>query len=623
MTTGGSARTGEDLSKILRRIDGRGYKAYREIRGGFEFGTHSLWVDHVQGDPFAAPSRLRLRVPMRLAGLPETLRSSPVRRLALADFLSRAARRAVRALRTDVRAGSGKSGQISIDAGGQEVLERSAVVIRDQWVEARVEVGLPAAGRRVLADAAERLLCSDLASIASHSLLWRNISAESARDFVLCVENQESIRSRLDELDLVAFVGDDSILPRASGVSELPMPAENARPFRAPPSLRVSMPLANPIDGPEGVRRSIRGMGIRKGVTLVVGGGYHGKSTLLRALECCVYPHVPGDGREWVVAAPNRVKIRAEDGRAVTGVDISRFIGELPSVAGPGRGAASRATDAFSSEDASGSTSQAANIAEALEAGAGGLLLDEDTCATNFMLRDARMQELVARDHEPITPLVDRVRELYEQDGVSSVLVMGGCGDYFDVADCVIMMKEFEPSDVTLEARRIAARNPSGRRDEGGRSARAIARRVPLARSFAVRRSDAPPKIRVKARDLVLYDREAIDLRAVEQLLDTSQNRAVALAIQWARERITPLTRKQAHLPLTLRELLRAIERFLDEEGIDALDPTRRRLGDERHPGNLARPRRFEIAAAINRLRRLEIVQQRDRARAPSRSSIT
>lgn len=582
-------QSSEDLRRVLRRIDGRGYKAYRDIRGAWSLGRVTVHVDHVQGDPFAAPSKLRLRVPADVAGFPAELFAGPVRRMALEDFLVRGAARAASG---GARRGSGKSGAIFVDVGGQQVIERTAAGVTTEFVELRLQAGLPAAGRRVLGREAEALLCQDLPDLADAALLWESLDPDEARRFVECVENQEHLRALLPERGLIAFVADGAILPRESGASDRPLAGGEAVPFRAPDALRVELPLRNPIDGPEGRRETVRGLGIRQGVTLIVGGGYHGKSTLLRALERAVHPHVPGDGREWVVSERRLAKIRAEDGRRVEQVDISAFIADLP------RG---RSTATFSSDDASGSTSQAANIVEAIEAGASGLLLDEDTSATNFMVRDARMQALVQKEHEPITPFVERVRELYERLGVSTVLVMGGCGDYFEAADTVITMREFEPSETTAEARRIAAENPSGRKVEAAAPLRAITERVPQAGSFDASRGGREVKIDAKDRDRLLFGSDAIDLRCVEQLLEISQTRALGHAIHLAAHRLMDGD-------ATLRQVIERLEALFDEEGLDLLDPFHRA---GQHPGNFARPRGLEVAAGINRLRTLRMRQRR------------
>ncbi len=581
----------EDLKGILGRIDGHGYRAYKDITGSFAFEAMTLHIDHVQGDPFAAPSKLRVRLPMSEAGIPPELFGSAARSLACSDFLARQMRLAIRS-HGGPREGSGKSGVIQVDAGGQEVIERTAVVIDPDWVEARVELGLPAAGRRVLGRQAESMLCHDLPRIAREALCWDRLPRDEAREFVECIENQEYLRRQLAERGLVAFVGDGSILPRESGASDRPLPRGGAAAFRSPEALRVTLPLANPIPGPDGPCREITGMAIGRGVTLVVGGGYHGKSTLLRALERGVYPHIPGDGREWVVSSPGLVKIRAEDGRRVEQVDISAFINNLPQ---------ERSTTAFSSDDASGSTSQAANIVEAIEVGASGLLLDEDTSATNFMVRDARMQALVNKRDEPITPFLERVREIYDTLGVSTVLVMGGCGDYFDIADRVIAMREFQPEDVTDEARRIAREHGSTRQIEVAAPLARIADRAPQSGSFDASRGRRPVKVDAKRVDHILFGNDAIDLKGVEQLVDLSQTRAVGNAIHLASQRFMDGE-------TSLARVLDLLEAFFDEEGLDPLAPFYRR---DHHPGNLARPRRFEIAAAINRLRTLRMRQLR------------
>ena len=586
-------QTADELGNILKRIDGLGYKAYRDIRGAYTFPSFELFVDRVQADPFATPSRMRARVPMAVSGLPPELRQNRVRRVALADFLARELSGAIAAARPGGgrgrRTGSGNSGAIQIDSGGQAVLERSAVKIGDEFVEARFQVGLPAAGRRIQGRKAHELLLELLPPALCRGLLWSELPQSSATEFVESVENQEFLRDRLDELELVAFVANGSLLPRQSGADDLPMPRGSVVPFRSPPAFEVTVELPGAVSSPSGPSREVSGMGIPKGVTLIVGGGYHGKSTLLQALERGVYPHVPGDGREGVVCSRDAVKVRAEDGRFVGGVDIQAFIGDLPG---------GRDTQRFTSADASGSTSQAANIVEALEVGAKTLLIDEDTSATNFMVRDARMRRLIHGRDEPITPFIDRVRELYERHGVSTVLVMGGVGDYFAVADHVIAMRDFAAFDVTAQAHRIAADDAeASHASEAPEPMQRATPRVPLAESFDASRGRRAVKIDARGPDQLLYGDESIDLRCVAQLEERSQTHAVGCAIHAAASRFMNGERN-------LAEVLDCVEELLDESGVDALSPLRR--GDE-HPGNLARPRRFEIAAAINRLRSLRI----------------
>ncbi len=566
-----------ELKKILTKIDRKGYKAYKDIQGGYHNKRWSLFIDHVQGDPFASPSKIRIRVPIEETLFPKELFSNKIRRIAFEDFISRKARSVISSIKR-VR-GTGKSGLIHIDTGLQEVLERTSCKITDQWAELRLYVGLPAEGRRILAQEAERIFFEQIPKIKEKALNWNNFDKKKTYTFIACVENQEYIRDRLREKNIVAFIGNGSILPRKSGNTQLPMEGTKAIPFKSPDSLKVSFRVPNSVNG----SREITGMGIPEGVTLIVGGGYHGKSTLLQAIERGVYPHIPGDGREYVITLPSAVKIRAEDGRRVENVDISPFINNLP-------GGVS--TSPFSTENASGSTSQAANIIEAIEMGTKLLLLDEDTSATNFMIRDIRMQALVSKKYEPITPFIDRVQELYKKLNISTILVMGGCGDYFDVADTVIMMQDYLPQDVTTRAKEVASRYKNQRVKEVEDFDNWNKARAPLKESFNPYRKG---KIKIEARDLdkIMYGSEIIDLRGVEQIVELSQTRAIGMAIYLA---ATKFMDKKS----SLREVLKKMDTYIDKQGLDILDPFYK---EEKHPGSFARPRIFEIAAAINRLR--------------------
>ncbi len=564
--------THEELRRHLLRIDGRGYKAYKDIRGRYTFPGFTLIIDHVQGDPFAAPSKLRVLVPQSVAGFPPDTYSSHSREVALRDFLTR--QFDVQARRLSERRGTGRSGLIAIDRPGQEVLERTSAFVDERMVEVRFVVGLPAHGRRVLGRQAAEMLCDDLPRIVERALKYRNLDVQALQRHIETAEDADWIRERLRERGLVAFVADGAILPRRSGVDDRPLET-GAVPFQSPPSLRVE--FHRPNLGP------IHGMGIPQGVTLIVGGGFHGKSTLLRALERGVYNHIPGDGREFVVTDPAAVKVRAEDGRRVVGVDISPFINNLPQ---------GRSTAFFTTDNASGSTSQAANIIEALEAGAQVLLLDEDTAATNFMIRDHRMQELIAKDLEPITPFIDKVRQLFTDYGVSTVLVMGGSGDYFDVADTVIAMENFLPHDVTEEARAIARKYAAERKQEGGEHFGRIRPRVPLAHSLDPSKGRRSVRLKAPDTDTIVFGTQDIDLSAVEQVVDESQVRAIAHALVYAKERYMDGRR-------TLPEILDRVMADVEVRGLDVLTPF--------PTGDLAMFRRFELAAALNRLRTLEV----------------
>ncbi len=565
------------LRSNLQRIDGKGYKAYKDIQGEYSFNEFSVFVDYVQGDPFAGPSRVRIRVPQRKAGFPGELFRNRSREKALRDYLVRAFAASAKRF-TKGNRGIGKSGMIGIDPPGQEILERTAVLINEEFVEARFVMGLPAFGRKIAGRHAEAMFFDELPQIATSSLFYQSMQKEKLTSHVETSEDADALREQLTEHNCVAFIADDSVLPRRSGVDPRPLTGDNVVPFRSADEFRIEMSTPN--------RGSVGGMGIPRGVNLIVGGGYHGKSTLLSALEMGIYNHVPGDGREFVVSDPATVKIRAEDGRRVEKVGITPFIDNLPF---------NKDTTRFCTEDASGSTSQAANIVEALEVDTGSLLIDEDTSATNFMIRDQRMQELVAKEHEPITPFIDKVRQLSDDWGVSTVLVIGGSGDYFDVADRVICMHDYLPQDVTEEAKQISRKHAAERRNEGGENFGEIRHRLADPASFDPSKGKKPVKIAERGLKAISFGDHHIDLSAVEQLTDPSQTRAIGEAMYFVKQL---LNEKQ----YTLKEAVDEIMRRIEEEGLGSLS--------QRPVGDYAEFRKFELAAAINRLRTLQVSQR-------------
>jgi len=556
----------DNLQNKLLALDGKGYKAYKSIAGVYTFPAFELSIDHVQGDPFATPSRISVRVDTIKAAFPAELWQTTVRRVALEDFLGRAIRRAIQRF-VKGRRGSGGSGEFHISTSGQQVLLRNALFVREDFIEARFTLGLPANGRRAAGREAVSMFIDELPQVINAALYYESLDPTQVQQHVHSVEDQDALRHWLQDAGLVAFVADGSLLPRASGIDDRPL-KKDALPFIAPDSLARSVNLPNAGE--------LRGLGIAHGVTLIVGGGFHGKSTLLHALERGVYNHIPGDGRERVATLDNAVKVRAEDGRAISRVNISPFIDHLPF---------GRDTVAFSTENASGSTSQAANIVEALECGTQLLLIDEDTSATNFMIRDERMQALVADDKEPITPLIHRVRDLYEQRGVSSVIVMGGSGDYFDVADTVIMLDAYLPQDVTEKARALA--RPI-RHEKPGKTFDGPVSRRPDAEVLNPARANRDVKINTYEVNDLLYGEHRINLSQVEQLIDIGQTRSIGLMILYYAQ----------HYAANGENMLQALQQVMadaQQQGLDIFTPYK--------VGDLALPRLHELAAAINRIR--------------------
>ena len=577
-------RTTQDLEDILNRIDGRGYKAYADIRGSWDAGDFVLHVDHVQGDPFAAPSRVRVNVPLEVARLPPGTWCTRPRRLGVAAFLQRTFVRAARAETSGPtgqvpggRRGSGRSGEIRMEDPGQTVLPHTAVTVgADGAIEARFTVGLPASGRRVRGSQARSLLLETVPSLVESALMGGSYSEQSLDSRAAVNEDAEALRAVVEENGCVSFIADGAVLPRRSGVDDRPLADDSVVSFSAPDGLRATVSLPN--------AGSISGMFIPSGITLVVGGGFHGKSTLLRAIEAGVYNHCPGDGRERVATRHGAVKVRAEDGRSVSGVDISPFIGELPFL---------RETRAFTTPNASGSTSQASGIMECLEMGADALLIDEDTAATNFMIRDRRMQTLVPKEGEPITPFIDRVESLHRQLGISSVLVIGGSGDYLDVADTVIRMRDYRPEDVTDEARRVAESVPTGRVRETSGPMRRPSSRTVRAGSLDARKGRRERNVRVLDEGTLGFGTETIDMSGVSQIASRAQLRAIGQALAL-------LSDQGSDADLGIAQSMDRIEAIIQDGGLDALDP--------RLPGDLAGFRRFELAAALNRLRSIRVV---------------
>ena len=570
-----------ELREQLRNIDHKSYPLYKSLKGSYRFAGYILHIDHVQGDPFAAPSDVRIVVDAKAAGFPEFARKDSLTKGALADVLLREFEKQIHQFTFKAR-GSGKSGLISISHPGQEVLRHTACEVGTKEITMRFSIGFPANGRTINAKELDKILFDYLPVCVERALYYQNLDAKSVRAAIDLAEDQQAIREQLQEMGLVAFVANGSVLPRESGISSHPM--KGAKKFVSPESLEVTMELPH--------KGTIRGMGIRKGITLIVGGGYHGKSTILTALELGVYYHIAGDGREYVIADETAVKLRSEDGRFIKNVDISMFINDLPSKTD---------THDFSTKDASGSTSQAAGIVESIEAGSHLFLLDEDTSATNFMVRDAFMQKVVSPDKEPITPFLSRARDLYENLGISTILVAGSSGAFFHIADTVIQMDCYEPVDITDQAKALCEEFPimeekakpfvipqSHRIMEKDRDGATKRRDY---RSGAVRKN-APEQLKLKrlGADSFAIGKQTVDLRYQEQLIDGEQTAALGLLLKYAVEHLVDGKR-------TITEIVELLQKKLDEEGMQAV-AERGEIS-----GGYVVPRKQEIYACFNRYR--------------------
>ncbi len=578
-------KSSNELRTLLRSIDHKSYPAYKSLAGAYQFGSFMLSIDHVQGDPFASPSSLHVEISHKDAGFPASYYARDCSRIALQDFLTRKLSSLFEDFNFKAK-GSGKSGLMSITRCGQEVLERSACQITNTKIIGRFHIGFPAFGRTINAGELEKILFDFLPRCVESCFFFRRLDAKKVENTVFLAEDQAAIREILHQKDLVAFVANGAILPRKSGVSDLPL--KDSIPFTSPAAMEQAFTLPH--------KGEITGMAIPKGITLIVGGGYHGKSTLLEALQMGVYNHIAGDGREFVITDDTAVKLRAEDGRSIRNVNISLFINDLPN---------KKDTTSFSTPDASGSTSQAAGVMEGVEANTRLFLIDEDTSATNFMVRDDFMQQVISRKKEPITPFLERARDLYEKAGVSTILVAGSSGAFFYIADKILQMDCYRPVDITDHVKSLckdhtapriqapdfmipdfirslppANRNGrDGRRGYGGRNAR----------GGSGDNRHEHMKVKTFGRDSFSLDKETIDMRYVEQLADSEQTNALAHLLRYGLEQVIDGKR-------TVRQAVQILYDILDKQGWEP-------FCSSYVPCGLAKPRKQEIFSCINRFR--------------------
>lgn len=570
------------LEQQLNSIDHKSYPAYKSLRGAYRFDGYTFVIDHVQGDPFAAPSQVHVSVDAKQAGFPLEYVKNDVTRTALADHLTRVFAREVDRYTFKAK-GSGKSGLISVTHCGQEVLKRTACEVREDGITARFSIGFPANGRTINARELHKILFEYLPECVRRSFYYKNLDTKSVKAAIELAEDQQALRKELRARKLVAFVADGAILPRESGVSQKPMKDSVA--FHSPESLRVTIALPH--------RGEITGMGVPEGITLIVGGGYHGKSTLLQALQLGVYNHIAGDGRAFVIADETALKLRAEDGRFIKDVDISMFINDLPN---------HKDTHRFSTEDASGSTSQAAGIVEGMESKSRLFLLDEDTSATNFMVRDAFMQKVVSPDKEPITPFLSRARDLYEKAGISTILVAGSSGAFFHIADTVIQMDSYVPLDITDKAKKLCREYPVQQEAAHAFVMPESYRVMTIDKNGATKRrdyrsgrvrNDEPERLKLKilGKEGFALGRQNVELRYLEQIVDTEQTAALGILLKYVVEH-------EVDGQKTVSDIAEDLMQKIAEQGLGFT------CGREEISGGYAIPRAQEIYACLNRYRR-------------------
>lgn len=579
-----SMKTSNELRTLLRSIDHKGYPNYKQTAGSYRFGKFDLYIDHVQGDPFASPSAVHVEVTHAQAQFPVGYyRDNAVARIALQDHLTRLLSSQFEQYNFKAK-GSGKSGLISITRCGQEVLERSACQITDEKIIMRFYVGFPAFGRTINAGELEKILFEFLPKCVDNSMHYVNLNKRKVESAVFLAEDQHALREILRKEHLVSFVANDAVLPRKSGVSNLPM--SDSVPFVSPASMERTFTLPH--------RGEITGMAVPEGITLIVGGGYHGKSTLLSAIQQGVYNHIEGDGREFVITDDTAIKLRAEDGRSIRNVDISMFINDLPN---------KKDTTAFTTEDASGSTSQAAGVVEGIEAGTRLFLIDEDTSATNFMVRDEFMQQVISREKEPITPFLERAKDIYEKSGISTILVAGSSGAFFYIADYILQMDCYHAVDITTDVKKLCDNHTAPRIQAPNYRVPDFKRVLPAHRGSSRRESgrdrggrqesggNRHEHMKVKSFGLESFslDKESVNVRYLEQLVDTEQTTALAYLMR-------DILENRLDGKMTVQQIVGCVMQKLDTEGFAP-------LCGSYIPCGLAKPRVQELFACLNRYR--------------------
>jgi len=567
-----TAKKLKELDKCVRSLVGQRCTDFKDIAGSYDFGDFVLTIDYVPDDPARFPVRLSVGVPLERAKFPKNVFNTKSREIAARDFLTRTFGSC--AIRYSLSVSGIRGGRIYIDRHGQEILETSAVVVGNSFIEARFMVDLPVVRGKTLGTETLELFMNRIPKVVRMSLFFSTVDKDRLTSWLETVEDADNLRDMLKDRALAAFIADGSILSKRVSKKYQKFNEDKYVSFISPEELAMEIELPN--------RGKIRGMGIPAGVTLITGGMSHGKSTLIRALELGVYNHIPGDGRELVVTVPDAAGIRTEEGRRIEQVNISPFFPRILPAGDP---------EHYSTSFASAPVSQAAAIMEALDIGTSLLLIDEDTSAASLMVRDSRMQALVPKSDDPVIPLVDVLPALRDRLNVSSIVIAAGFGDYIDCADTVIVVKDFKLSVITEKAKRIANNLSTDRISESSLRLPRLGIRCPLAQSLEPMKAQQPESQMLRGRGSVQYGDELIDLSRVNQLVSQSQARGISRGIAMVHRLMSGSN--------SLREAINKVITRIEQVGLDSLS--------NRCMGDLAGFRAYELAAAVNRLKNLKI----------------
>ena len=566
------------------------YQAIQKINGVFQFPQYDFYFIRIQGSPGANPASIAaINCSIAASEIPQSFFQSSCNRLALADFLIRRFNLAIAQFAKQNRGREGSGSFYTIELS-QKMLERDSVLFSEKDIELRFIFSLPGkkSGRGQFdAEQAWIMFEQELQNIVEYSLFYKNYdkAARQLLEKYSEIQNtRQQIKNFLAEKGCCVFINNGACLPRQSGVDDKPSSKDKTTRFQSPLSLQVNIPLAD--------NKSIQGMVIREGVTCITGGGYHGKSTLLQAIQAGVYAHIPGDGREYIVTRDDAFFVSAEAGRSIKNVDISPFIGLLPN---------GISTQSFTTDNASGSTSQAANIVEAVQSGSGLLLFDEDSSACNFLIRDDLIKKVLGATADPIKPLYSSLRSFWQQKGISMIFVVGGLGAFLQKADLCLLMENYQCKDITVKVRKklgkiiededtalsfFADRKLSADNFDpvyiNQRLQKKIVERIKPLRN-------APRQLE--------YGMDLINLEALPQIAESAQVLSVGYCLLKIRAAM------QTHeSPEEISYCLDWLYQKLEKQGLSFLQPD--------YPGMLSMPRKYEVTAAINRIRSLKIVEK-------------
>jgi len=554
-----------EFYNILKEVDGREPVDLTRLLGDYDFNRYVVKITQAPQGTDEIQLPVVVRVTHSVAGFPEKLLSSPIRRTALEDFLTRKLSAAIESQATFDASGTARR-RIILPRPGQKILPRSTIQITDEFTDIRLAMLIPTQRGRIDGIALQSVFFDDLPMIVQEALLYCNMDSTEVESFVGLMEDADDIRQSLAQRGLVGFVGSGAMIDRAPG-TDVPS-YESERTLVIDPALQIS------FDTPH--HGSISGVGITSGVTLILGDMFSGRIELMQALASGIYNHIPGDGREYIVTMPDTVYIASEPGRSVHRVDLGCFLAEQD----------------YSSISAGPYHSQAASLIEALEVGARVIIMDESDSCPGFFGGDDRVQSLLG-EREGIASLASRARQLAQELGVSTII--GGhaaVASFIPIADTILSIKDGVITNITKEAKASLSSIPEPSVPPYDftqliETARWV---IPSSIDASVGRMDGV--IHVEDTGTVTFGRYTIRLGITHQVADIQQTLTLGLIIEYARQRYLDK-------PRPLRELLDLVERDLSTEGLEQI--TREVRGD------LARPRRYEIAAALNRLPSLRV----------------